>query len=236
MYFLFVMLILILFSSNIQANQIFRGYIDNHESIIMSLSFDNNDINGFYYYGDDKEKINIDGKVTNNSVVLRGFNSNDELIGTFDGELITKIFIKGIWKKVDEMKKHSLEVCLYINKKPFYYGGWIITKYIPTSGISAMTYEEAQDYVGMKMEFNSQYAKADGEIKYNPKYNIEVESEFDFLIGHRISPDELDKKQPVLKVDIDEWINIGSLLIVKDSQTLITLWNGIYFELKRCKK
>lgn len=127
------------------------------------------------------------------------------------------------------------------NKTEPFFGKWVVSKVSGTSRISAMSEAEIKSFIGKKAEYNRRLAAFDGESCENPIYKKETLSEADFFSGFRSSFENLDLQGKsvtifyVFENQSNPWINPGSSLIIKDNNTLITIWEGVFFEMKRDK-
>ena len=125
------------------------------------------------------------------------------------------------------------------NQTEPFFGEWVVSKIAGTSRISAMSEAEMKSFIGKRAEYNRTLATFDGESCENPIYKKETLSETDFFSNFRTSFENLDLKgKSVTLLNVYEnqktpWINPGSYLIIKDNDTMITIWDGVFFELKR---
>jgi hypothetical protein len=53
-----------------------------------------------------------------------------------------------------------------------FFGEWVVSRYIPTSGISAITYDEAKEYEGEIVVYNDKVVKFGKKSCSQPQYNI----------------------------------------------------------------
>lgn len=126
-----------------------------------------------------------------------------------------------------------------INESSFY-GKWQITKMIETSNISALGEEQIDAIIRKELTYSPEMAQYDSNICNNPFNEMtEIEAE-EFMIGHKLSLKELgidDGKVIVIDVYEDNgrkpWDSIGNYLLVKSPNTLITMVEGVYFEMQR---
>lgn len=125
------------------------------------------------------------------------------------------------------------------NKTESFFGEWIVTKIAGTSGIYAMSDEEMKSFIGKKAEYSQSLAAFDNEFRKNPVYKRETLSEATFFSGFRTSFENLGLKgESVTIINIYEnqnnlWINPGSCLIIKDNDSMLTVWDGVFFEMTR---
>ncbi|ABR47642.1 hypothetical protein Amet_1443 [Alkaliphilus metalliredigens QYMF] len=116
-----------------------------------------------------------------------------------------------------------------------YYGEWMAsdtTYYMPISAMSDDEYKSK--YFGEIAWFSEHEASFVGESIENPIYREEVINNEDFFESYRLELTDLGIEESNVKIiGIENWTNPGSTLIMKDKDTLITLWDGVFFELKR---
>lgn len=118
-------------------------------------------------------------------------------------------------------------------------GQWVVSKIAGTGRIYAMSEAEMQAYIGKNAEYRRTLAVFDKESCKNPIYQRKNLSEADFVADFRIPFKNLGLKETSVTVfNIYEspknpWANPGSYLIIKNKKTLITVWDGVFFEMKR---
>lgn len=116
------------------------------------------------------------------------------------------------------------------------FGQWKIVSHLAVR-ISAMSDEEANHWHGKTAQYSELSAGFLEEICKTPSYSIKGVSEDDFfrefradfknfgIMGHAV---------PIVEVSCNGlWIAPGSTLIVKSRDTIVTLWNGVFFEFRR---
>ncbi|CAG7640285.1 hypothetical protein ACFQI7_30255 [Paenibacillus allorhizosphaerae] len=114
---------------------------------------------------------------------------------------------------------------------PSYYGDWTVQKWIGSTPVSTAVDERI---IGMKATYMKEKASFDKETILNSEYEeIEITND-DFLKEYRTQLSDIGiNSKSVTTVKINDWTNPGSFLIIKDEQTMIILWDGNYFEMKR---
>ncbi|CAG7657510.1 hypothetical protein ACFQI7_35170 [Paenibacillus allorhizosphaerae] len=115
--------------------------------------------------------------------------------------------------------------------KPSYYGEWTVHKFIGSTPISTAVDDSI---IGMKATYTKEKASFDKDKILNPEYNELEITDDDFLKEYRNQLSDIGiNSKSVKTVKINNWMNPGSFLIIKDEQTMIILWNGNYFEMKK---
>lgn len=116
-------------------------------------------------------------------------------------------------------------------------GHWVVTKVIPTSGISAAPRRE---FIGMTVEYLPSRMRFGNLVAVrHPKYRVERQSAAKFLRLSHVRLSELGiKGSSVLLVNVlDEKgrdvIRPGAGLEVRNTRQIITDWNGVYYLLER---
>lgn len=117
---------------------------------------------------------------------------------------------------------------------PGYYGTWKITRYY-MPGITAMSKDEADGYVGMVLEYSTDTFTYNGHANSDPDYSeTEVTAEefaanyggatFDSLGITSVSAEQ---------VDISNADDLGWSFFVKDANTLLINRDGVFFEAEK---
>jgi len=119
-------------------------------------------------------------------------------------------------------------------------GTWtVVGHYMP--GISAMTDEEAKAHDGQTVQLGASEALSNGERCAPPRYparNVVTEdylaTEFN-LPPEALKPVEKRAELTVVEVACGDapWTAFGSLLIALGPQRALTVWDGVFFELRR---
>ena len=88
----------------------FKGDINNSYPIEMSLNFKSSNISGTYFYTKLKSGIDLKGTVNENgNLILKEFDKNGALTGTFNGELISNKY-SGNWTNANETKNYPFSL------------------------------------------------------------------------------------------------------------------------------
>lgn len=107
-------------------------------------------------------------------------------------------------------------------------------------GICAMSNEEADSWIGLKATLTEVGVVFGDDSCRDATYESRRVSRLDFYRSSRFDLEQLGILQP----DVEEvtvscagegWIAPGSLFLIKDEETLITPWDGVYFELARAR-
>ncbi len=116
-------------------------------------------------------------------------------------------------------------------------GHWVVKKVIPTSGISEAPNKAflglRATYLPAEMEFGQRVRI------FNPLYKERRWSRARFFQASHISASELGIKcKSVLEVDAldhrgGEVVDVGTMLFIRNENRLVTLWNGVFYQLDR---
>jgi len=123
-----------------------------------------------------------------------------------------------------------------VEKAKFYYGTWIIKKYMPTTNVSSLSEKNINDYIGQKIVVDeNQIVTNKGTIK-NPIFEEITLTETDFFINWRVKFSNLGIiGDTVTQVKVSNYKNetgdgIGSeLIFTKNNKTFTNI--GCFFEL-----
>jgi hypothetical protein len=119
------------------------------------------------------------------------------------------------------------------SNSPSYFGDWTVTSLVGSTPISASVDES---FIGMKATYTNEKASFGKDEILNPEYKEQDITNDDFLNENRNQLIDIGiESESVKTVSINNWTNAGSLLIIKDDQTMIFLWDGNYYEMKRGK-
>ncbi len=117
---------------------------------------------------------------------------------------------------------------------PGYYGTWKITRYY-MPGITAMSKDEADGYVGMVLEYSTDTFTYNGHANSDPDYSeTEVTAE-EFAANYggatfdSLGITSVSAKQ----VDISNADDLGWSFFVKDANTLLINRDGVFFEAEK---
>ncbi|CAG7614846.1 hypothetical protein PAESOLCIP111_01753 [Paenibacillus solanacearum] len=117
--------------------------------------------------------------------------------------------------------------------EPVYYGDWTVQKWVGSAPISTAVDERI---IGMKASYTKEKASFGEDEMLNPEYKEQEMTNQDFVRAYRTPLSDLGIYAPSVKtVHIRNGTNPGSFLMIKDEQTLMMLWDGNYFEMKKEK-
>lgn len=124
-------------------------------------------------------------------------------------------------------------------KEPFY-GEWVVTRLVSTTPITAMTDEYAKEFIGKTVTYSAKVARFGQEELLNPRYSKKVLDEVALFEGfHMRTKDFGFLAEPsaiivdVVEADGQFWTNRGSSFFLLDNDTLVTWWDGGFFEMRR---
>jgi hypothetical protein len=138
--------------------------------------------------------------------------------------------------------RHSLVVltlvtaaCSSSPTEPFH-GTWRVTA-VATPGISALSPADAARQVGAEASFDASRARFGAQTCDSPSYTRRVLSATTFADAYGVTPRQLrlDGEQ-VAMVDIlcaSGSLDAGSSLILRPDGSMLTLWDGVFFELRK---
>ena len=116
-------------------------------------------------------------------------------------------------------------------------GHWVVTKIIPTSGISTTPRKE---FLGVEVKYLPSEMQFGNEVTvHHPQYAVEHQSASEFFKESYIRPSELGiKGHSILIINVEDGdgkdvIRPGASIFVRNSRELITLWDGVYYLLKK---
>jgi len=118
---------------------------------------------------------------------------------------------------------------------PGYFGRWEVIGF-DMPGFHALSAEESEALVGTEAVFSEGEARF-GDLGCRPPAYDERDVELpDFGSEYRVDPVLLDLSDPVQVVDVGcaaAWTGPGSLLILRADGSMLTVWEGVFFELAR---
>jgi heat shock protein HslJ len=116
------------------------------------------------------------------------------------------------------------------------FGDWRVVSF-KAPGISAMTTAEAGAWKGTEASYGETRAAFGPDECTRPTYESRTMSVNEFAQEYRVSAADLGLSGPSLTLVTvtcaSPWTNHGSVLIVKSVKTLVTTWDGVFFELER---
>ena len=130
---------------------------------------------------------------------------------------------------------------LYVSSEESFYGRWKINTIITTPGISALNQEEAESVLGKTLYLSPEDAIFDNNFTCkNPIYEKRRLTESEFFSESWLNFKDLNiTGDSVIEITIyddkgKEWEQIlGRWFLIKDKDTLVTGWDGVYYELTR---
>ncbi len=117
------------------------------------------------------------------------------------------------------------------------HGTWVVAGH-SCPHICAMSNEEAGAWIGREVRISATAVSFADSSCPNAMYVRSSRSVDEFFRDWRVLPATLGIEQdPVVEVAVrcggEEWVAPGSLLIVKGPGELLTVWDGVFFELRR---
>jgi len=115
-----------------------------------------------------------------------------------------------------------------------YYGTWKVTAYyIP--GISAMSAEDAEGYIGKTCEYSEDVFNGDGEVTDGPDYQEFECTAADFSASYKGAAFEAVgiTTDSVKQVNVSNSYDFGCNFYVKDANTILITQDGAFFEAVR---
>ncbi len=118
--------------------------------------------------------------------------------------------------------------------EPGYFGRWEVIGF-DMPGFHALSAEESQALVGTEAFFSEGEARFGDRGCRPPAYDERDVELADFGSEYRLDPALLDLTDPVHVVDVGcaAGPGPGSLLIIRADGSLLTVWEGVFFELAR---
>lgn len=116
---------------------------------------------------------------------------------------------------------------------PSYLGEWTVRGIVGSSPISAGADES---FIGTKAIYTLEKASFGDDEILKPEYVEQVITNADFVNEYRSQLSDIGiESESVTMVSINNWTNAGNGLMIKDDQTMIFLWDGNYYEMKKDK-
>jgi len=121
----------------------------------------------------------------------------------------------------------------------FYFGTWIIKKYMPTTNISSLSTKDINGYIGQKIIFNKNQIVTDNGTIKNPIFKEKTLTNTDFFDDWRVQFSGLGIiGNTVTQVEVSNYKNetgngIGSELIFTINNKTYTNIGGCFFELEK---
>ena len=127
-----------------------------------------------------------------------------------------------------------------------FYGTWLIKRTIAFGRVYALSDEEIRNILGETIEFSPEKASFQNKICKNPIYKRSILSETDFFThnGYTSFKEIGFQGKNIVKVEVfnekedyrNLWYSIGRKFFIKDENTLITNYEGVFFELVKYNK
>lgn len=117
-----------------------------------------------------------------------------------------------------------------------YYGTWNVTSNIFYAPVSALSPEEIEQLQGTTITYEENRLLWNGEICDIPDYQENTETSVGFALDYnnRLTFSDLGLTgSEATAVSVDNWDAFGSYFYVKDENTLIISYNGVFFEASR---
>ena len=121
----------------------------------------------------------------------------------------------------------------------FYFGTWIIKKYMPTTNISSLSTKDINGYIGQKIIFNKNQIVTDNGTIKNPIFKEKTLTNTDFFDDWRVQFSGLGIiGNTVTQVEVSNYKNetgngIGSELIFTINNKTYTNIGSCFFELEK---
>ena len=122
----------------------------------------------------------------------------------------------------------------------FLRGKWRIGKKSYCPGICAMNRAKAKTFRGRTLEYSSDRMSNGQKTCTSPRYERQELSADEFFREYRCAPSDIGLTGKVVRtISIScpsreaGWPTVGDLALIKDSNMLLTLWDGVFFEVHR---
>jgi hypothetical protein len=118
------------------------------------------------------------------------------------------------------------------------YGRWKIKQIIPTSNIQTSA-DDAKKYLGVEIVYSAEEFKFGSEAVAHPKYKTGKMTAGEFYEQYRAQLKELGvTRGAVSTLEVQDAkgegvLNPGAIVFVRSANTIVTMWDGIYFEVVR---
>ena len=120
--------------------------------------------------------------------------------------------------------------------RPVFQGDWRVI-WFTAPGISALAPTEATAWIGTVATYDKDRAAFGRESCAAPSYATRTMTPDEFAREYRVRAADLglqgDAVTLVTVTCPSAWTSHGSLLIVKSADVLLTMWDGVFFELER---
>lgn len=133
----------------------------------------------------------------------------------------------------------------YIRTRPTepFYGEWVVTRLVGTTPITAMTDEYAKEFIGKTATYSDRLARFEEERLLKPRYSKRVLGEMALFEYFHMRPENFNFLDGIPATIVDvvneggrDWTNQGSSFFLLKDGSLVTMWDGGFFEMKRTRK
>ena len=132
-------------------------------------------------------------------------------------------------------------VCPAQDSASVIYGSWTIKKIIPTSNVQTSA-DAAKKYLKTEIEYSRDKFMFGNETVEHPTYKAGKMTRDVFYEQYRLQLKELGVTSAavstieVLDAKGEPVLQPGAIIFIKSSNVIITMWDGIYFEMMRTAK
>lgn len=118
-----------------------------------------------------------------------------------------------------------------VSDEKIYYGTWIVRSPIATSTVYALTEEEINRMEGSEIIYSKDEYTFQETVCDTPSYQETLLSEEEFERDWKLKLSDLGlKEKEVTAVSVENSDFFGKLIFIKDENTLIIYYDGVYFE------
>lgn len=170
-----------------------------------------------------------EGTGTNNEVTgsgQDGTGTNNEVTGSGQDGAKTS-------SEMTESSQDAPEINTETNKT--YYGKWKVTQYY-AAYITALSREEMDARIGTEYEYGAEVFISDGQQLDAPQYSESEVQKADFEADYQgqLTFEQLGITTDTIKqISIDNSYDCGSTCFIKDDNTILILYEGVFFEAVR---
>jgi hypothetical protein len=117
-------------------------------------------------------------------------------------------------------------------------GTWMVRRLLQTGGVS-ISPEELKKLLGIRAIYSPSAMQFGDIVATNPVYIVSRKSNDEFFSDNHIPISQLGiKSNTVLEVDVEhadgkDVLGPGAVLFIRNANTIVTTWNGGYFEMAR---
>lgn len=149
----------------------------------------------------------------------------------------------GFCQVLDYYQGDKSDICgVEVDARDTILGKWVVTRKVATRKDCDLSEEEIDSYIGKQIEYSEYIASFEEKTCYEMEYNAGMVSKDGFArynepvnfdtIGYK--GNELERIRVVRGFYSHFcWGNVGAIVYVKDNDTLLSNWRGVFFELKR---